>query len=56
MTEYQIELTVEKRIDALDARYMAGELTERAYKTAIAAVDEWANAQYRTMSAETVAA
>ena len=45
MTEDQIERTVESRMDRLDRRYLAGALTEIEYKTAVAELDAWAEAQ-----------
>lgn len=45
MTEDQIERVVERRIDAIDKRYLAGELTEEDYREKIREVDEWAKRQ-----------
>lgn len=45
MTEDQIERVVERRIDAIDKRYLAGEWTEEEYREKIREVDEWAKRQ-----------
>jgi hypothetical protein len=47
MTEEQIERIVEKRTDAIDARYMAGKLTTEEYNAAIADLDAWAERELR---------
>jgi len=46
MTEDQIERHVERAIDALDKRYVAGELTAEQYGADVATIDKWACEQY----------
>lgn len=48
MTETQIETAVEKRMDALDERYLAGRMTDSEYRTAVRALDTWASTRPRT--------
>lgn len=52
MTEDQIERTVERKFDALDARYMRGELSTPAYEAESKAIDAWAEARYAERRAE----
>jgi len=47
MTEDRIERIVEAKTNSLDRRYMAGELTEAEYHREMAALDRWAERQYR---------
>lgn len=47
MTEDQIERTVERRMDSLDKRYMAGDLDRPAYDAAVQELDRWAQEQAR---------
>jgi hypothetical protein len=47
MTEDQIECAVERKIDAIDARYMASKMTQAEYDAAIKAVNDWADREYR---------
>ena len=55
MTEEQIELAVERQTDALDRQYMAGRLTDDAYKALLRDLDAWAEGQYRVATkSETV--
>lgn len=42
MTEEQIERAVERAMDWLDRRYMAGEIDGEAYADACRALDAWA--------------
>lgn len=42
MTEDQIERTVERVMDALDARFLKGEISEEQYSSEIEALDLWA--------------
>lgn len=46
MTEDQIERMVERKFDALDSRYMRGELPKAAYEAESKAIDAWAEARY----------
>lgn len=48
MTNQQIEQTVSTKTDSLDRRYMAREITEAQYRVKMAALDRWAERQYRT--------
>jgi len=45
MTEDQIERRVELMTDAVDARYMAGRLTETDYQRELREIDRWAERQ-----------
>jgi hypothetical protein len=52
MTEQQarenmIEIKVEKWTDRVDARFMAGKLTQSEYDTEIKAISDWADQAYR---------
>ena len=46
MSEDQIERAVERRVDAIDARFMRGEMTQAEYNAAMREVDAWADAQH----------
>ena len=46
MDEYQIEVSVERKMDALDRRYMSGAMNETEYKKAVKDLDNWAYSQY----------
>jgi hypothetical protein len=47
LTEDQIERRVERAMDALDARLMAGSLTQAEYDHEVMILDKWASQQYR---------
>jgi len=47
MTEQQIERTVERRLDTLDARLMAGEITQDEYERESQAIGLWADLHYQ---------
>lgn len=47
MTEDQIENTVARRIDRVDAAFMRGDMTQEQYDSAIADIDNWASMEYR---------
>jgi hypothetical protein len=49
MTEEQIEQEVERRIDAIDVRFMNGGLSQYDYDQQIAEVDAWAQGQYNRL-------
>jgi hypothetical protein len=51
-TEDLIEREVEKRFDALDARLMAGELSQAEYDDLSRQIDEWADRTYRARKQE----
>lgn len=51
MTEEQIEIAVERRIDRLDSRYMRGEMETAEYEREVRAADAWAQARYREVAA-----
>lgn len=42
MTEEQIERSVERKMDALDARLMAGKLTQSEYDAEVSGLHDWA--------------
>lgn len=46
LTENQIEATVERQIDKLDAKLMSGKLTQSEYDHEVMIVDKWASQQY----------
>jgi len=46
MTEDQIERLVERYVDAIDLRYMAGKLSDAEYRDAMRAIEAWASRQY----------
>lgn len=43
MSEHMIEIIVEKRFNALDARFMAGEVTQATYDREAEAITLWAD-------------
>jgi hypothetical protein len=45
MTEDQIERIAERKMDALDKRFMAGELSQAEYDKAVKALDQWTKDQ-----------
>jgi GMP synthase PP-ATPase subunit len=47
MTEEQIERTVERRMDMLDRRYLAGDIPEDMYVKLVEDLDDWAKEEYR---------
>ncbi len=47
MTEDQIERIVCNRTDRIDARYMTSNMTEAEYKAELAALNAWAEQQYK---------
>jgi hypothetical protein len=47
MTEDQIERAVERKVDSLDARFMAGTMTQSEYDAAMKAISAWADSEYR---------
>ncbi len=47
MTEEQIEHAVERKFDGLDARLMAGTLTQEEYDKESAKISAWADRKYR---------
>lgn len=49
MNEDQIERAVERKIDAIDKRYMRGDLSTSAYEAEIKAVDKWAALELRDL-------
>lgn len=42
MSEDQIERMVQYRFDRLDARFIAGKMTEIEYRESVKAIDRWA--------------
>lgn len=51
MTEDQIECRVSRKVDALDARFMAGKMTQEEYDAAQKAISEWADKEYAFLAA-----
>jgi hypothetical protein len=47
LTEDQIERHVEKMIDSIDRKYMAGQMTSQEYDEAHAAIARFAEMEYR---------
>ena len=54
MTEDQIERAAERRMDRLDAAYLAGRMTDQDYRRAVRDLDVWTLAQERQNRKETV--
>ena len=52
LTENQIEATVERQIDKLDAKLMSGKLTQSEYDHEVMIVDKWASQQYEHAKAQ----
>ena len=50
MTEREIEAAVERKVDKVDALYMAGGMTQEAYAAAMVEIDDWATAQYKRIT------
>jgi hypothetical protein len=46
MTEDQIERAVERKVDALDAIFMAGTITQTEYDSRMRDISDWADRQY----------
>jgi hypothetical protein len=49
MTEEDIEIRVERMVDRLDARFMAGEFEQEEYDAQYKQINEWAKARYKEM-------
>ncbi len=47
MTEDQIERHVERKVDRLDAAFMAGRLTQTEYNEGHREIARWADVEYR---------
>lgn len=47
MTEDAIERMVQYRFDRLDARFLAGKMTETEYRETVRAIDRWSKIEYR---------
>lgn len=47
MTEEQIERAVERKVNALDARFMNSAMTQAEYDELSAAIAQWADNEYR---------
>jgi phosphopantetheine adenylyltransferase len=47
MTEQQIEVMAERKIDRLDALFLRGAITEQQYNAALKQIRQWADEQYR---------
>lgn len=50
-TEDQIEREAERRFDELDSLYLCSAMTREEYDRRSAAIDAWADRQYRIMNA-----
>lgn len=48
MTEDQIERRAEKMMDALDRKFMAGQIDQKTYDSNVKDLDRWAEAQRGT--------
>src|SRR4029077_12030554 len=53
MTEDQIERTVERKFNSLDAKFMAGAMTQAEYDLAASEINKWADKEYEIADAET---
>lgn len=51
LTEEQIETRIERTIDGLDRRLMAGRLSQAEYDREMAAINAWGEEQYRLLGA-----
>ena len=52
MTEYEIELTAEQRMDRLDKNFLRGDITAPEYNEAVIRLHEWAEACYQQIKKE----
>ena len=43
MTEHDIECIVERKMDRLDRKYLAGEMSEYSYQLAVQELAQWAD-------------
>lgn len=48
MTETQIEIQAQRKMDRLDEQYLKGFLSEKEYKKAIKEIDLWVNTHLST--------
>lgn len=46
MQEICIEIGVERKIDRLDRKFMAGDIQQEDYDRAMVEIDEWAKEEY----------
>lgn len=46
MSESQIEMLVERKIDQLDLAYLSGKLSDEEYQSKIEEIYEWADSHY----------
>jgi hypothetical protein len=46
MTEYEIERTAERRMDAVDMLLMKGSISQDTYDAAVKDIDDWAVKKY----------
>lgn len=51
MTEYEVELKVEREMDRLDRQLMQGKLTQDQYDREVYKLDKWAEKQLRKQAA-----
>ena len=51
MTEQQIASAVERKVDALDKRYLSTSMTEAEYKAELRAIDRWAEHHWAVIRA-----
>ncbi len=47
MTEEEIERVIERKMDALDARFMMRTMTQAEYDAAVRRLNEWTDVKYR---------
>ena len=51
LTEDQIERRIERMMDSLDRKFMAGVIDQKAYDSGIADLRRWEEAKYRELNA-----
>lgn len=49
MTENQIEMIVERKMDALDAKLLSGLISQSDYDNAVCDLDKWGEIQYKAL-------
>jgi hypothetical protein len=49
MTEDQIERSVERKMDSLDARFMNSSMSQAEYDNHVKMINAWAEAEYRAV-------
>lgn len=50
MSEYQIEIRVERAMDLLDLKLLSGSLSQQQYDAEVRNLAQWANNQYEVLA------